>query len=140
MDGSRGLAQPDLIKQIEQISWYHTLDLPGGVSTPGFVDNRGCAQLLPFPDLTGKRCLDVGTGNGFWAFHLERFFFYFLSTIEIYTVEQIDWPPGPGSAASRPTSPNATALTRSRASSSPRRRWAPRSSVGHSAFILFLPR
>jgi tRNA (mo5U34)-methyltransferase len=27
---------------------------------------------LPWPDVRGKRCLDVGTADGFWAFELER--------------------------------------------------------------------
>jgi len=27
---------------------------------------------LPWPDLTGKRCLDIGTADGFWAFEMER--------------------------------------------------------------------
>jgi SAM-dependent methyltransferase len=52
--------------------WYHTLELPGGVVTPGHVDLRkAAAKLLP-RDLSGKRALDVGTFDGFWAFELER--------------------------------------------------------------------
>ena len=27
---------------------------------------------MPWPDVAGKRCLDVGTMDGFWAFELER--------------------------------------------------------------------
>jgi tRNA (mo5U34)-methyltransferase len=27
---------------------------------------------MPWPELAGKRCLDVGTMDGFWAFELER--------------------------------------------------------------------
>lgn len=48
------------------------IDLPGGESTPGGWDLRQTADELPWPDVTGKRCLDVGTGDGFWAFELER--------------------------------------------------------------------
>jgi tRNA (mo5U34)-methyltransferase len=27
---------------------------------------------IPWPDLRGKRCLDIGTADGFWAFEMER--------------------------------------------------------------------
>jgi len=52
--------------------WYHTLELPGAVTTPGQVDLRRVAPRLLPPDLRGKRALDVGTFDGFWAFELER--------------------------------------------------------------------
>jgi tRNA (mo5U34)-methyltransferase len=47
------------------------IDLPDGSVTPGGWDLRGVAQQLPWPDLAGKRCLDVGTADGFWAFEME---------------------------------------------------------------------
>jgi SAM-dependent methyltransferase len=53
-------------------AWYHTLELPRGVVTPGQIDlRRVAARVLP-DDLAGKRALDVGTFDGFWAFELER--------------------------------------------------------------------
>jgi len=48
------------------------IDLPGGGATPGGWDLRPTAAELPWPDIAGKRCLDVGTADGFWAFELER--------------------------------------------------------------------
>jgi len=48
------------------------IDLPDGRSTPGGWDLRQTTDELPWPDVTGKRCLDVGTADGFWAFELER--------------------------------------------------------------------
>jgi tRNA (mo5U34)-methyltransferase len=53
-------------------SWWHTIDIAPGVSTPGGWDLRGASTRLPWPDVAGKRCLDVGTMDGFWAFELER--------------------------------------------------------------------
>lgn len=54
------------------LAWYHTLELPGGVLTPGQIDlRRVAARVLP-TDLRGRRALDVGTFDGFWAFELER--------------------------------------------------------------------
>ena len=48
------------------------IDLPDGESTPGGWDLRQTTDELPWPDVAGKRCLDVGTADGFWAFELER--------------------------------------------------------------------
>ena len=52
--------------------WYHTLELAPGVITPGHVDLRGVAAKILPDNLNGKRALDVGTFDGFWAFELER--------------------------------------------------------------------
>jgi SAM-dependent methyltransferase len=52
--------------------WYHTLELAPGVVTPGQIDLRQTAAKLLPDDLSGKRALDVGTFDGFWAFELER--------------------------------------------------------------------
>lgn len=83
---------PELTR-VDEIRWYHTIDLPGGVTTPGFVDSRTCAPRLPFPDLGGKRCLDVGTMNGFWAFEMERRGAAQVTTIDVDDISEIDWPP-----------------------------------------------
>jgi len=52
--------------------WYHTIDLAPGVSTPGYIDLRSTARKVLPDDLSGKRALDIGTFDGFWAFELER--------------------------------------------------------------------
>jgi tRNA (mo5U34)-methyltransferase len=52
--------------------WYHTIELRPGVVTPGWFDLRPIVDRLPWPDVRGKRCLDVGTYDGFLAFELER--------------------------------------------------------------------
>jgi tRNA (mo5U34)-methyltransferase len=52
--------------------WWHVIDLPDGSATPGGWDLREVSRQLPWPDLAGKRCLDVGTADGFWAFEMER--------------------------------------------------------------------
>jgi tRNA (mo5U34)-methyltransferase len=77
--GSVAPVQPDsaeaatIRRQIEQLDWYHTLDLPHGVSTPGFVDHRSQVPFYGFPDsMHGLRALDVATWDGFWAFEMER--------------------------------------------------------------------
>lgn len=63
----------DIAERVAGIGWYHTIDLGHGVATPGFIDNRASVPLFGLPeDLTGKRCLDIGTYDGFWAFEMER--------------------------------------------------------------------
>ncbi len=52
--------------------WYHVLDLPGGLVTPGWFDLRPALDRIPLPDVRGRRCLDVGTYDGFFAFEMER--------------------------------------------------------------------
>ncbi|MDQ4049226.1 MAG: methyltransferase domain-containing protein [Actinomycetota bacterium] len=52
--------------------WYHTIEVVPGVVTPGVFDLRPVVGRLPWPDVRGKRCLDVGTYDGFLAFELER--------------------------------------------------------------------
>jgi len=52
--------------------WYHTIAVAPGVVTPGLFDLRPIQSRLPWPEVRGKRCLDVGTSDGFLAFELER--------------------------------------------------------------------
>lgn len=60
-------------ERVSRLKWYHTIDLGNGIVTPGFIDNRPTAHLFGLPqDLSGMRCLDIGTYDGFWAFEMER--------------------------------------------------------------------
>jgi tRNA (mo5U34)-methyltransferase len=52
--------------------WYHTIEFPDGSVTPGAFDLRPIVNRLPWPALHGRRCIDVGTYDGFLAFELER--------------------------------------------------------------------
>ena len=53
--------------------WYHTIDLAKGVTTPGWIDLRKVIKAPGIPkNLTGKRALDLGMFDGFWAFEMER--------------------------------------------------------------------
>jgi tRNA (mo5U34)-methyltransferase len=62
----------DLRAAVAAAHWYHTMELAPGVVTPGRFDLRDVVQRFPWPDVRGKRCLDVGTYDGFLAFELER--------------------------------------------------------------------
>ncbi len=52
--------------------WYHTLELAPGVTTPGRIDLRNTAAKVLPSNLDGKRALDIGAFDGFWAFELEK--------------------------------------------------------------------
>ncbi len=53
--------------------WYHTIDLGNGLTTRGIFDHRSVVHCYGLPEsLEGKTCLDVGTGDGFFAFEMER--------------------------------------------------------------------
>jgi len=73
--------------------WYHTIDLPGGVVTPGHFDLRPIVERIPWPDVRGKRCLDVGTYDGFLAFELERRGAAEVIATDIADHASWDWPP-----------------------------------------------
>ncbi len=73
--------------------WYHTMELAPGVETPGWFDMRPVAQRLPWPDVRGKRCLDVGTYDGFLAFEMERRGAAEVVAIDIDDHTLWDWPP-----------------------------------------------
>jgi len=47
--------------------WYHRIELPGGVVTPGVNPLSPESYGVP-ADLSGKRVLDVGAWDGFWSF------------------------------------------------------------------------
>jgi tRNA (mo5U34)-methyltransferase len=86
------LGEP-LFKRVAKLRWYHTLELPGGIVTPGDVDTRAAAGRVPFPSLEGKRCLDIGTMNGFWAFEMERRGAAEVVALDVEDPRDLDWPP-----------------------------------------------
>jgi SAM-dependent methyltransferase len=75
----------------ENSVWYHTLELAPGVVTPGQVDLREVASRLLPDDLSGKRALDVGTFDGFWAFEMERRGARVVA-IDVERLEAAEWP------------------------------------------------
>jgi SAM-dependent methyltransferase len=72
--------------------WYHTIDLPGGIATPGQVDHRPIADRVLPDRLDGLRALDVGTFDGFWAFAMEDRGAQALA-IDVERLDRAQWPP-----------------------------------------------
>src|SRR5712692_7649815 len=64
--------RPELLARARELAWYHTLRLDETFTTRGMF---ALDEFLPYymlPDsLTGLRCLEIGTGNGYWSFQME---------------------------------------------------------------------
>jgi len=72
--------------------WYHTIELPHGIVTPGIYDHRPVVPIYGIPrDLEGKRVLDVATADGFWAFEFERRGAK-VTAVDIESTSEIDVP------------------------------------------------
>jgi tRNA (mo5U34)-methyltransferase len=82
-----------LQKRLAELQWYHTIDVTAGVATPGWWDLRHALSLLPFPDVRGKRCLDIGTWDGFYAYELERRGAAEVVALDVPDLSGIDYPP-----------------------------------------------
>jgi tRNA (mo5U34)-methyltransferase len=90
------VAPPDRIeieRRLGELSFYHSIDVAEGVTTKGWWDLRHALPLIPFPDLRGARCLDIGTWDGFYAFELERRGAKEVLALDLPDVSQIDYPP-----------------------------------------------
>jgi tRNA (mo5U34)-methyltransferase len=62
-----------LLARAARLSWYHTLDLDPTLRTQGIFDlHPYVPYYVPVERLDGLRCLEIGSGNGFWAFEMER--------------------------------------------------------------------
>ena len=94
-----------LAQEVSEVGWYHTIALPGETLTPGFYDTPTAIERVPFPvSLAGKRCLDIATANGFWAFEMERRGASEVVAVDVPSVDKLDWPglgPPPGADDAR---------------------------------------
>ena len=74
-------------------AWYHVIEVAPGVTTPGFADLRALASRVLPESLAGRRCLDVGTFDGFWSFEMERRGADEVVAIDLEKGSDADWPP-----------------------------------------------
>jgi hypothetical protein len=67
------LAQRHGLRDFEDLFWYHTVDLGGGLVTPGSYDYRDSLAQFAFPEnMRGLSVLDIESATGFFAFEFER--------------------------------------------------------------------
>jgi tRNA (mo5U34)-methyltransferase len=82
----------DLAHRVAELDWYHTFDLPGGVVTPGLFDHRAVVRRLPIPaDLSGMRCLDAASADGFFAVELARRGAAEVVSVDLADASRQDW-------------------------------------------------
>lgn len=85
----------ELIAEIPNVSWYHAIDLGGGLVTPGTFDIRPHLAGYGFPaDMTGLKVLDVGPASGFFSFEFERRGAT-VTALELRSPLDKDWVGGP---------------------------------------------
>lgn len=90
---SPGSDQASLQASVDALSWYHTLELPGGVITDGWFDLRPHVAEYGLPErMDGLRALDIGTWDGFWAFEMERRGAQVVA-LDLDDERQLDYPP-----------------------------------------------
>lgn len=62
-----------LLEYLHNGSWYHTIKFSDSLKSNGVYDVEKYLPLYGFPeDLTGKKVLDVGCADGFFAFEFEK--------------------------------------------------------------------
>ncbi|HVT49801.1 MAG TPA: DUF1698 domain-containing protein [Vicinamibacterales bacterium] len=63
----------DLAAQVAAIRWYHSIDLGGGLVTPGVDETPYRLARLDLPaSFAGQSVLDIGAWDGFFSFEAER--------------------------------------------------------------------
>ncbi len=87
------LPPDELQRRLDELRWYHTIDVTPRVSTKGWFDLRHALDLIPFPEVQGKRCLDIGTWDGFYAYELERRGASEVVAIDVVDLTSLDYPP-----------------------------------------------
>lgn len=74
--------------------WYHTVELGNGLVSKGIFDHRSVIDRYGIPQsLKGKTCLDVATGDGFFAFELERRGAERVVAVDVPSIGACDWVP-----------------------------------------------
>lgn len=72
--GSQSSADTQTLRaEVEQIRWWHPIDLGGGLVTPGIdVTPARLAEIRMPENLSGLSVLDIGAWDGFFSFEAER--------------------------------------------------------------------
>src|SRR5208337_3898958 len=65
-----------LQSRVAALPWHHSIDLGGGVVTPGNKSLANCAAesslIFDRVDMRGRTVLDIGAWNGFFSFEAKR--------------------------------------------------------------------
>ena len=82
----------DLHSRVCATSWYHRIELPGGIVTPGMYDPRAMLARIALPErLDGRTVLDIGAWDGFWSFEAKKRGAARVLAIDSYSWEGQGW-------------------------------------------------
>ncbi|MGH9223794.1 MAG: class I SAM-dependent methyltransferase [Acidimicrobiales bacterium] len=74
--------------------WYHTIELGDGMVSTGVYDLRPVADNYGLPkSMSGMTALDVGTGDGFFAFEMESRGAARVVAVDVPRIGDCDWLP-----------------------------------------------
>src|SRR5215472_4538138 len=79
----------ELRARVDAVGWYHSIDLGGGVVTPGVSKTQTPRSALP--DFRGRSVLDIGAWDGYYSFLAERSGATRVVALDHY-MWQLDWP------------------------------------------------
>ena len=83
----------ELREAVARTRWHQTIELPNGIVTAGIFDTLDERARVPLPvSLAGRRCLDVGTADGFWAFEMEKRGAAEVVAVDVPDRRDLDWP------------------------------------------------
>lgn len=75
--------------------WYHTIELGNGLVSKGLYDLRSVVNRYGIPEsLRGLDVLEVATGDGFFAFEMERRGAERVVAVDVARMADCDWVPG----------------------------------------------
>jgi tRNA (mo5U34)-methyltransferase len=72
MNASQVSSREDLQRRVDEIAWFHQIDLGNGLVTPGLDKSADKLKALQLPALAGRSVLDIGANDGFFSFAAER--------------------------------------------------------------------
>lgn len=73
--------------EVNQIYWWHRIDLGDGLVTPGVLDTKARAIEVGLPaNLAGRSVLDIGAWDGYFSFEAER-----RGASRVVAVDQMVW-------------------------------------------------
>jgi tRNA (mo5U34)-methyltransferase len=85
--------------QVEEIRWFHKIDLGGGIVTRGVDNSPVRLQAIRMPDdLSGQSVLDVGAWDGYYSFEAERRHASRVVATDSYAWHGVGWGTGNGKA------------------------------------------
>jgi tRNA (mo5U34)-methyltransferase len=84
----------DLQERVNELGWYHTLELGPGVVSKGMFDLRPHVDRYGLPErMDGMRVLEVGSWDGFWSFEFEKRGAAEVIALDLDDERELDWPP-----------------------------------------------